>query len=1127
MGAGSSSKRRRSASDTHFSTPSRTKPSGSGRRGRPPNAPRDGRERPPPLTECFRKRCTDVLDRLKKKDHYNIFLEPVNTETVTGYLDIIKHPMDFSTMTKKLSRQEYKSLGEFRKDLDLIWSNCLLFNGKEPTNIFSKKAIELRRLTEKLIVTTRQYLERDKDNLIKWKEKHRRRKENMATKSGERSVLHAQTIPNSSLLSTRTPRRDLLDTNANEVNEDQNGRTPEQLALAESLRSQYSGTTGLFRESNLKAPLPRYTKPDGSVETIRVRRYYPEDDHWGLTDTATALPVPRSTQCPPLLCDSLPAPPSGNPCKPRLGLSSTRVHDYAESLVGFFKGTGMEEIGNLIAMELLRPELEVKKKQDELVKNGYNLKDLESKARNRRPRQQQAKTAPPKLNWDTSAIIKLVDDIESANRRNISSLPKLSRKFYDLEGIDGLERILGKQLAKEVDEVPREVVDFNMPHGTSLATISDVCRLAQVPALKMTPTDLQSIERLRQVGEKYMRGLTPQAVARMRQSPVSQRQSNELHDFQMQAKIKKVNWRREAERQSQKIQQKLRMAYLRTLPPQSKSEGMLPIRQRDADTSASRIQHAQGVPARKASPSSRIAPKKFISKARQDAATAELERGIIMALNERPTNSKNAPGRNYGAQEVADWKRIPNASKESFSMPSGLHMQRNQAQRPGEQIARMMQRNGVQGGMPNGRGPVSGAPLSYQQVHSSHLIPNGISQRSIPTAERPGQHQVRHPSPQAPLTRASQNQIPPGVSPYTRGRSLQSIKPAGQLGSSYLVPGQHVNNQVTTSRTKSPGNASMDPRIVDPTKTMAGQTQHQVQSFNKLTNFNNGAQVGVATGSVHPHMQGGVPQMFYRGHPQHAPVGMTSQQLLALAAAPAQTGLSAMQRQRLLQSQQFARQFAGSHLSRQSGVPGLTPQSTQIQPGAYNGAANGSVNPQAVNRMQRQQVLNSTLARGQPAVPAQSTGHQQSHHRPGHENNLTLQGTHTQANLQGQGWLGPTHASSQMKNQVAASGNGPAVVQRTSQAASRQENLGSAKQGVVASLPDEIGIGDIPSFMENGGSNNGVIPNFGETGNQNAFGNNVGGNSDGMGTDQMEDITDALFSDSGIDGPPGATDFRF
>jgi Bromodomain len=48
-----------------------------------------------------------------RKDDYAFFLEPVNPEKVPGYMDVIKKPMDFGTMSEKVAKSKYKTLDEF------------------------------------------------------------------------------------------------------------------------------------------------------------------------------------------------------------------------------------------------------------------------------------------------------------------------------------------------------------------------------------------------------------------------------------------------------------------------------------------------------------------------------------------------------------------------------------------------------------------------------------------------------------------------------------------------------------------------------------------------------------------------------------------------------------------------------------------------------------------------------------------------------------------------------------------------------------------------------------------------------------------------------------------------------
>jgi Bromodomain len=73
------------------------------------------------------------LDELKKPAHNAIawpFLLPVDPVAwnIIGYYDVVKHPMDISTVEKRLNAGEYKSTAEFEADVRLIFHNCYIFN---------------------------------------------------------------------------------------------------------------------------------------------------------------------------------------------------------------------------------------------------------------------------------------------------------------------------------------------------------------------------------------------------------------------------------------------------------------------------------------------------------------------------------------------------------------------------------------------------------------------------------------------------------------------------------------------------------------------------------------------------------------------------------------------------------------------------------------------------------------------------------------------------------------------------------------------------------------------------------------------------------------------------------------
>jgi len=69
-----------------------------------------------------------LLDELEQHDDAWPFLLPVNTKQFPTYKKIIKNPMDYGTIRKRLMDSGYKSREEFCSDVRLIFNNCETFN---------------------------------------------------------------------------------------------------------------------------------------------------------------------------------------------------------------------------------------------------------------------------------------------------------------------------------------------------------------------------------------------------------------------------------------------------------------------------------------------------------------------------------------------------------------------------------------------------------------------------------------------------------------------------------------------------------------------------------------------------------------------------------------------------------------------------------------------------------------------------------------------------------------------------------------------------------------------------------------------------------------------------------------
>lgn len=91
-----------------------------------------------PLEASMRK----VLDLIAQKDINEIFTEPVDLEEVPDYTTVVTHPMDLSTMRKKLDSGEYSDLVALEKDFNLMISNCLAYNNKD--TVFYRAGIKMR-----------------------------------------------------------------------------------------------------------------------------------------------------------------------------------------------------------------------------------------------------------------------------------------------------------------------------------------------------------------------------------------------------------------------------------------------------------------------------------------------------------------------------------------------------------------------------------------------------------------------------------------------------------------------------------------------------------------------------------------------------------------------------------------------------------------------------------------------------------------------------------------------------------------------------------------------------------------------------------------------------------------------
>lgn len=92
-----------------------------------------------------------VLKELKDyKAHSFPFLTRVKPSDAPDYYKIIKTPMHFAEITRKLSLNMYFNKADFEDDLNLIWSNCRQYN-TEPGSVFVAHASEMEKKQKRVM----------------------------------------------------------------------------------------------------------------------------------------------------------------------------------------------------------------------------------------------------------------------------------------------------------------------------------------------------------------------------------------------------------------------------------------------------------------------------------------------------------------------------------------------------------------------------------------------------------------------------------------------------------------------------------------------------------------------------------------------------------------------------------------------------------------------------------------------------------------------------------------------------------------------------------------------------------------------------------------------------------------
>lgn len=93
-----------------------------------------------------------VVGKLLEMPESELFRAAVDANVVKDYYQIIKQPMDLGTIKKKIAEQQYDSMREFIKDLELIVANSKVYNGDPAVSLITANAAKLlKRAQEEMV----------------------------------------------------------------------------------------------------------------------------------------------------------------------------------------------------------------------------------------------------------------------------------------------------------------------------------------------------------------------------------------------------------------------------------------------------------------------------------------------------------------------------------------------------------------------------------------------------------------------------------------------------------------------------------------------------------------------------------------------------------------------------------------------------------------------------------------------------------------------------------------------------------------------------------------------------------------------------------------------------------------
>lgn len=100
-------------------------------------------------TTPLEKKMLKLWNFVDRSDTRHIFLNRVTDEIAPNYSQVVRSPMYLNLIKAKLGKREYPDLDAFHKDINLIFSNCILYNGEDSE--YGKVAVQLREKYRKFV----------------------------------------------------------------------------------------------------------------------------------------------------------------------------------------------------------------------------------------------------------------------------------------------------------------------------------------------------------------------------------------------------------------------------------------------------------------------------------------------------------------------------------------------------------------------------------------------------------------------------------------------------------------------------------------------------------------------------------------------------------------------------------------------------------------------------------------------------------------------------------------------------------------------------------------------------------------------------------------------------------------